>query len=870
MPEQNAVEGILTEAQALANIVTWSEGRPVWQRDALHRLCQQETLTEQDITELTELCKNPAGSATPLSMDDVRTPEAGTAKVQLRAVKNAMNVNAIVEGQKLSFLQNGVTIVYGDNGSGKSGYGRILKKVCRARDRDEQILRNIYTSQSGPQRAEIDFAAGGQNDNETWVAGQTSSPLLSAVSVFDARTASVHVDATNDVAYIPFPIELLERLVHACRAVKGRLDGEINALENQTPSALMVPDCDAESTVGVLIAGLNAATRKEKVQALAALSDTEVARLEELTADFAQNATVVAHRLQNQKLRLDAQIEQLQAQHSAVSGEAPIALHTLWQTYEEKKEAARLAAQDLFAQEPLPDVGSEIWRTVWEAARAYSHASAYPSQDFPFTATDARCVLCQQELAPDGAARLQRFEAFVQDRTKKDELEAQHAFEESQEALRAKSIDVSQIREVTVFIRDELGDEALAKATREWALRAKWRLRGILRTDVVASGEPISSTQMQLEAKSADLGDRATALMAQEQSEERQVLKRELQSLKDRLWLKGIKDDVIAEIDRKKKIASLKSALNDTVHTQITNKSSDISDGLVTNALRGRFAQEIDRLQLAGLAIELRKTHSQYGVPFFRVSLIHQPTAKAGEILSEGEHRCVALAAFLAELSTTESQSGIVFDDPVSSLDHLHRDQIAARLAEEGQHRQVIVFTHDLAFLFLLESACRQRGTEFAFRHVLRRSDGPGHCANEAPLKAQDPERRVKSLQRHLQNTQGQHESDPEGQWVITAKGLLEQTREAWEGAIEAAIAPVLSRFSNNVDTKGFSKLSAIGQEDAVKMREGYGRCSILLHNMSKALNPAVPTPDDISTEIEALRCWVTDLKSRQDQIPIT
>ncbi len=41
-----------------------------------------------------------------------------------------------------------------------------------------------------------------------------------------------------------------------------------------------------------------------------------------------------------------------------------------------------------------------------------------------------------------------------------------------------------------------------------------------------------------------------------------------------------------------------------------------------------------------------------------------------GKVLSEGEHRCVALAAFLAELSTIDAQSAIVFDDPVSSLDH--------------------------------------------------------------------------------------------------------------------------------------------------------------------------------------------------------
>jgi hypothetical protein len=46
-----------------------------------------------------------------------------------------------------------------------------------------------------------------------------------------------------------------------------------------------------------------------------------------------------------------------------------------------------------------------------------------------------------------------------------------------------------------------------------------------------------------------------------------------------------------------------------------------------------------------------------------------------------------------------------LFFTPVSSLDHMHREKVAKRLAEESAQRQVVVFTHDLAFLFLLDEA---------------------------------------------------------------------------------------------------------------------------------------------------------------------
>ncbi len=42
---------------ALEIILEWSEDRPQWQRDALRRVVQQSSISDQDIEELTELCK---------------------------------------------------------------------------------------------------------------------------------------------------------------------------------------------------------------------------------------------------------------------------------------------------------------------------------------------------------------------------------------------------------------------------------------------------------------------------------------------------------------------------------------------------------------------------------------------------------------------------------------------------------------------------------------------------------------------------------------------------------------------------------------------------------------------------------------------
>lgn len=271
-------------------------------------------------------------------------------------------------------------------------------------------------------------------------------------------------------------------------------------------------------------------------------------------------------------------------------------------------------------------------------------------------------------------------------------------------------------------------------------------------------------------------------------------------------------------------------------------------------------------MEIGTLAIELKQERSNFGVPKFKVALTRKPNANVGEVLSEGEHRCVALAAFLAELATADSKSAIVFDDPVSSLDHRHREAIAKRLAEEGQHRQIVVFTHDLAFLFLLDEACRDLdpATHLAVRSVSKGEDFAGHVNDNPPLRAQALNKRIASIQNTLNKERVHHEHGNEGAWETTVRSLQEQLRTTWERAVEEAVSPVLKRLGNRVATAGLAKLTAISIADCEAMRAAFGRCSGLLHSEAAGLNKPLPHPEKVQAEITALQDWVTSIQQRQ------
>lgn len=870
------MKSIQTEADALRGILDWSKDRPVWQRDALRRLLQNGELADADITLLTELCMDSSKPSQPVKEEHISGQKAGAPTVALKSIRGVQNVNALAENQTLTFIPKGITIIYGDNGAGKSGYVRLLKRSCRARSakgKEEPLLPNIYEQAKGPQCAELEYHAGAQMQKATWRGDQPADALLSQISVFDSRTANVHVEETNDLAYTPFPMKVLERLVAACKAVKEAIDGEIATIKAQTPRSVSNPSCSPNTAVGHMMARLGKDTKPENVEALGTLSDEEAARLAELAADFAQDPNATARRLRAQKIRLETIRTNFLALETAVSAASVAKITALSSDLNAKTAAAKLASGKLFKDEPLNSVASDTWRALWEAARAYSTAEAYPETAFPVTSDDARCVLCQQELGEEASSRLRRFEAFVQDRTQQEEEVARRALSVFMDALGRARLGCRTRLEHHRFLADEFADDQLAKASKAFFVRAQWRLRGILRLKADVDLELPPLAEVGLDTAIDALEVRVGALLADEESVERKALRAALAELKDRQWLSGVKHDVLAEISRAKNINALNMALTDTRPNTITAKNTELSKALITERLRGRFAQEVNHLDLGGLAIELDQAGSQSGISRFKVSLINKKSANAGSILSEGEYRCVALAGFLAELATNDSESGIIFDDPVSSLDHLHREAIARRLAEEGRKRQVIVFTHDLPFLFLLRNACVQKDdptlkTEVAVRHIQKREDKPGYCRNEPPEKAQDARTRLRSMRNHLLGARVKHDSDPDGMdWLMTARGLIDSLRQAWEAAVEDAIAPVLRTFSSKVNTKGFAKLSAITEQHAKTMRHHYGECSIMLHKISDAMNPAAPTPERIETELGALENWLDDIESRQKKI---
>jgi ABC-type polysaccharide/polyol phosphate transport system ATPase subunit len=98
---------------------------------------------------------------------DLESVDATGAKSTLDKIENLKNVNAIDEGCVIEFGKN-LTIIYGDNGAGKSGIGRLLSNACHSR-KPRKLLANARKASSVQPSADFHITdATGANVVKVW------------------------------------------------------------------------------------------------------------------------------------------------------------------------------------------------------------------------------------------------------------------------------------------------------------------------------------------------------------------------------------------------------------------------------------------------------------------------------------------------------------------------------------------------------------------------------------------------------------------------------------------------------------------------------------------------------------------------------
>jgi hypothetical protein len=126
---------------------------------------------------------------------------------------------------------------------------------------------------------------------------------------------------------------------------------------------------------------------------------------------------------------------------------------------------------------------------------------------------------------------------------------------------------------------------------------------------------------------------------------------------------------------------------------------------------------------------------------------------------------------------------------------------------------------------------------------------------------------RVDSLEKRARALLRVRAHEDEESYKRDARHFYDDVRAAWERALEeVAFSHVVMRHRDYIKVQDLERVTALNEQDCQSWRDNYGKCCGLMagHDESRGRNRAMPEPEELLKDIQALGDWVRDLKDRQ------
>ena len=754
-----------------------------------------------------------------------------------------------------------LTIVYGGTGVGKSGCVRILNNVCGSKNR-RKLLGNVFQDIAA-QSCKISYTLNGTSKEIVWQPSNGLQAELSALEIYDSECGNVYVSAENEVTFEPWLLGVFQCLVDACAAVDGILQTKIAALPSKKP---VMPVELATGLAATWYVQISAQTSGDDVTQKCEWSPEHKEELDNLHARLLEkNPVEQARQLRTRKAALERFSTELAAIRDGLTDNVVATLLNAKSDAATKRRTASEDAEKVFDKAPLDGVGKESWKLLWEQARTYSEQVAYPGKKFPFTGEDALCALCQQPLGEEAKLRLGSFEKFV-----KGELESLAKRAEVEVAtLVQKFPKILSVEDFTTHLTTlGLDDEELIQKLQQFRADAQTRRDALSAATTSEQVPPAPDAALldELATFSAALETKAKAFDEDAKKSDKTELKKKARELESRKWLNEQKASVEEEITRLKKISALDAARKLTNTTALSKKKSELAQELVSDAFIQRFNSELKAMSASLVQVELVQTRTDKGHVFHQIRLKNAKIAvPTSDVLSEGERRVVSLATFVADVEGIEASTPIVFDDPVTSLDQDFEESIATRLVGLAKKRQVIVFTHRLSMLTLLEEAAKMAGIATRVIALSREPWGTGE-PGETPFAARKPDKVINGLIDRLARARKIFTVSGKAEYELHAKAICSDVRILVERLVEDTLLnEVVRRFRRAVHTQNkIGGLAKIQSKDCQMIDEFMTKYSRYEHSQPDEAPVPLPEPDEIAADLTRLQIWLKEFSERK------
>ncbi|MFC3581070.1 AAA family ATPase [Sphingomonas hylomeconis] len=870
----------------MGKLADWCVGQPDWAVDAMQRAASCSQGVDADVDAL--VCRIGLAHGLPVegehpcqpfTEDSVAAVGANADDVVLHSVGPLQGLDRLVGDQVLKFALDGITIVFGDNGSGKSGYTRALRQLTCVRE-DAPLEGDVFATGSAPSKSITYNYRVGDADAvaATWREGESKPTVLEGVTLLDTDNLRVYVNGKSDILYMPPEAACVGRLADLYQAASAHFRGWIDGASRRCAGAFG-GHYSPGTTAAAFVSRMQTETPEANLpteQALrnaATWSPDNEAELASLQAEQVRGPAATAalcDRIATSCLTVAAAVE---ATAMPLSDNAAAGDGALVEARQRTRRVADTLATEQIGSQPIGGTGSDSWRELFAMARQFAAEAGVRSTGEPFAVGDP-CPLCQQPLGADAAARLAAFDMYVEGRATREAELAASAFAQRASTIRTLSFKAEAELRTLLAEAATQGAPAQALVNRTVAFSAGLEARRDARIqqfdgDRIADLAPLPSSPIdELRTWATQLSDHARTLRS---GDDRSVaVTTKIAELTDRKQMNGQVEELVARRDELKRIHLWKrceAALNTG---PLSRLMTSLRKELTTPGLRTRIEEEIRNFAMTHIPLQFSDETTK-GTSFFEVALASTRKAKKARILSEGEQRALSLACFLAESHVAGRKSGIILDDPVTSLDHGRVRRVARRLVDEAaKGRQIVVFTHNLVFYHELTLACVDRTVPVPALPCLIQQGGRGEfgivTVGDTPWVARKVKEREQTLKTMIDNI-------PDDLAVSTddygrrCTGFYAALRETWERAVEEIVLnDVVRRFGSNVGTLRLGGVD-VSDEDFMIVHRAMSRASEHSgHDQAAGRQIDTPTKAQMRADLSELTSFrTTKTKSNRE-----
>lgn len=840
----------------------WLNKQPYWLQDAVWRMYNNKQIDDKQIDVYVEMCINQVQNkkVTYKKMDNRAVcPSENKTCLIIKSIENIKNVNALAENAKLEFGEKGVSVIYGLNGAGKSGFMRIFKHVS-SNPYADPIQTNVYKVDNGGKPI-CDFKLLIDNEEKTIsydLSSLTDDEYLNQCDVFDTRISGAYITSSNSVSYEPFVFSVLKELANVADRIEYAIKNKIKEI-NMEP--ISCPEILRDYEEAEWIEELSHETIiPPECLVWSEDDDNRIKELKSLLDN--ENVEKMIKNLQHQELQIRNVKEDLYKKN-ILNENKRNELKTVYDYYVESKrqyEAAELLFSENASDLDKKSISVDEWQKLWRLGKKYYEKCIHDVKGIEFAADGSICPLCLQEINGKQQIRFSSVDEYVNGNCSETFSEAKKKLKQCIDDMLIYNYSSDAINSMLNGIID---DQTLNELFLFYKLIEN--LKEIKDYDEKYNKiEDIKSLSVleKIDNVHIELKDSISTLRGTLNIEKKTEMLKELRHLQYRNWVNKQHLMIKSVIESYKKIYELKTCLSLLKTNRITTESNFLAEALISEAYIDRFTKEL-KLLAPKLKVKIERVKSTKGKSPYKVVLDTDSSIRKNpqDVLSEGEQRIVALAAFFADATGREELTPIIIDDPISSLDYNYEENATKRIVELGKNRQIIVFTHRISLLVGISEKCENDGVDFIERHIRGTLNGKGVSDFEdvyhGKISAQ-----LSGIQERIKETK---KMDPYSrEYYDSCSRLSQQLRICFERSVEDVLfQQMVKRFSRRIMTGKLMKLDQITSDDCKIIDSMMSKYSFEEHSQPEDSCLIAMDLDEVIEDIQNFKDWIRDYNKK-------